>query len=507
MKLGGHLMRGKKLAWNTTSSFIFQITTLICGFILPRLILQKFGSEINGLVNSIVQFLQVISFLELGVGAVVQSSLYKPIAENNSELISKIIVSAGKFFKRLAVILLIYVILLMLIYPVIIGGEFGWLYTATLVAAISISSLAQYYIGVVDRLLLTADQRGYIQYNSQTIAVIINTIACVILIELGASIHIVKLTTSLIYLVRPLILRWYINQHYSIDRKVTYDKEPIKQKWNGVAQHVAAVVLDGTDTIVLTVFAKLSDVSIYSVYYLVVYGVKQLFMAMTSGVHSLIGELWAKQELGMLKKAFGWLEWSIHTGTVLVFGCTGMLVSPFVQVYTSGVNDVNYVQPIFAVLITMANAVHCLRLPYSIMILAGSHYKQTQHNYVIAAILNLVISIVTVKSWGLIGVALGTLIAMFYQTIWMARYNSKNLMKWPFRSFLKQIAADIITVIISVLLTERFVLSSVTYTAWILLAIKTTVIWIIVVVIVNLIFYKDKINKFFSVMNRKLSSI
>ena len=54
------------------------------------------------------------------------------------------------------------------------------------------------------------------------------------------------------------------------------------------------------------------------------------------------------------------------------------------------------------------------------MILAGGHYKQTQNNYIIAAIINIVISILFVNILGLAGVAIGTLLAMFYQTIWMA---------------------------------------------------------------------------------------
>ena len=57
-------MREKRLFYNTISSLVFQVTTIICGFILPRLILNAFGSEVNGLVNSITQFLGVISFLE-----------------------------------------------------------------------------------------------------------------------------------------------------------------------------------------------------------------------------------------------------------------------------------------------------------------------------------------------------------------------------------------------------------------------------------------------------------
>ena len=71
--------RKKLLALNTSSSLIFQLTTIVCGFIVPRIILKSYGSEVNGLINSIMQFLAIISFLELGVGAVIQSSLYNPL--------------------------------------------------------------------------------------------------------------------------------------------------------------------------------------------------------------------------------------------------------------------------------------------------------------------------------------------------------------------------------------------------------------------------------------------
>lgn len=485
-------MREKRLFYNTISSLVFQVTTIICGFILPRLILNAFGSEVNGLVNSITQFLGVISFLELGVGAVVQSALYKPLAEKNQEDVSKIISSANKFFTRLGQILLIYVIALVIFYPQFAGKNFGFIYTATLIVTISISSFAQYFFGIVNRLLLTADQRGYIQYNAQTLAVVCNTAACFILIRVGCSIQIVKLTTSLIYLLQPFLIYLYVRNHYSIDRKIKYIKEPIPQKWNGIAQHVAAVILDGTDTIVLTLFATLSDVSIYSVYFLVVKGVKQLFMSMTNGITSLIGELWAKQEIKELNKTFSWTEWVIHTGTTFVFGLTAILIVPFVRVYTLGIHDANYIQPLFAALIVAANAGHCLRLPYNIVILAGGHYKQTQNSYIIAATLNVIVSVVTVKAWGLIGVAIGTLVAMGYQTVWMAIYDSRNLIKWPLRNFAKQIFVDGLTVTIGFFATRMIVMPEATYIEWVFLAVKTAIIWIVIVGVLNMVFYRDK---------------
>lgn len=491
-------MRKKKLMLNTLTALLFQILTIICGFILPRLVLQQYGSEVNGLVNSIAQFLAIIGFLEFGVGAVVQSSLYKPLAEKNNQKISEIITSAGFFFKKLAYILLVYVAILVIVYPFIAKQEYGWIYTALLILAMSVSSFAQYYFGIVDRLLLNADQCGYIQYTSQIITLLLNTFACVILIRNGASIQMVKLTTSILFLTRPFAIRLYVNKKYNVDRNIEYSEEPIKQKWNGVAQHIAAVVLDGTDIIVLTVLSTLQNISIYAVYHLVVNGVKQLFLSMFNGFQSLIGELWARQELEELKKLFGNVEWLMHTSVTFVFTCVGLLIVQFVQVYTLGVDDANYIQPLFAVLITVANAGHCLRLPYNIMILATGHYKQTQSNYIIATILNIVISVVMVFSWGLIGVAIGTLAAMMYQTVWMANYNSKNLLKWPFRNFVKQVIVDVVTVLACFGATRFLKFTNISYIGWIVLAIKTTLIVGIVTFLINLIFYRKRLYDFIS---------
>lgn len=494
--------RKKLLALNTSSSLIFQITTIICGFIVPRLILQTYGSEVNGLINSITQFLAIIAFLELGVGAVIQSSLYKPLAEKDDVEISKIVVSGQKFFSRLARILLVYVIILMGVYPLVAKSNFGFLYTATMILVISISSFAQYYFGIVNSLLITANQRGYFSFNIQTVTLILNTVACFILIKLGASIHIVKLTTSLIYLLRPILLSLYVKNNYNVDWNIKYSGEPIKQKWNGIAQHVASVILDGTDNIVLTIFMGLEAVSIYSVYNLVVSGVKRLLLSMTNGIQSLMGEMLAKEEFDKLTKFFGWVEWSIHTGTIFIFAVTSVLIVPFVEVYTSGINDANYTQPVFALLIVAANAGHCLRLPYNLMILAGGHYKQTQSNYVVASILNIIFSVLLVKFWGLVGIAIGTLISMLYQTIWMAIYDSKNFIKWPIKNFVKQFLVDFITAILIILIGKIISINDITWSGWILHSVKVSLIAVVFIFLINYIFYKPYIIKMLDKIER-----
>ena len=70
---------------------LYQLLAVVSSLILPRYFLSYFGSETNGLVNSITQFLSYIALLDLGVGAVFQSALYKPLAQNDEKEIN------GKF--------------------------------------------------------------------------------------------------------------------------------------------------------------------------------------------------------------------------------------------------------------------------------------------------------------------------------------------------------------------------------------------------------------------------
>lgn len=488
----------KKLLYNLVSSFALQAVTIICGFILPRQILMIYGSETNGLVNSISQFLHIISFLELGVGAVVQSALYKPLAQNDNEQIGKVIFSASRFFRKIATILFFYVLLLIATYPYISDQNFGFIYTGTLIAAISVSSFAQYYFGVVDGLLLNADQRSYVVSCAGIITVVLTTVVCYLEMLFGVSIHFVKLSSSFIYLLRPVIMRIYINRHYKIQRDIKVSEEPIRQKWNGIAQHVCTVVLDQTDVIILTVFSTLSNVSIYSVYQMVVYGIKNLFFAIAnSGVQSILGELWAKKEIDKTSQMYRITEWTIHTVATYIYTCTSILIIPFVLVYTSGVADANYNQPLFAGLIVFANAMHCLRLPYHVMIKAAGRYKETQSNYIVTTIINIVISVVTVRKWGLVGVAVGTLIAMLYQTVWMAYYCSKKLVSNSYKCFIKQMIVNLVTATVCIVITSGIRLMSDTYWAWGIMALEVAVISLAIFILINLFVYKKNMKELY----------
>lgn len=480
----------RKLLYNSSLALLYQFVSTICGFILPRCILAYYGSAINGLLSSILQFLSFISFMELGVGAVVQSSLYKPLAQEDMKEASKILKSASHFFRKIAGLLLLYVIGLIIFYPQTQRDKFDFLFTAMLIGIISLSYFAEYYFGIVNQLLISADQKAYIYLIIQTITVIGNTVICYLFIRMGMSILMVKLSTSVIYIFRPLILSIYVKKKYNIDKNVQLDEEPIKQKWNGLAQHIASVVLSSTDVCVLSLFSTLENVSIYSVYALITNGVKQIVSSFTTGLMSWFGEMIAKNKLKELNDKFGFVEWLIHTIVVVMFTNTAILIVPFVSIYTMGVNDANYYTPLFACLLTLAAASHSLRIPYNMVIMAAGHFKETQTSAIIEVVLNIAISIVLVKKYGLIGVAIGTFISMFYRTCYFVGYLSKNIICRSIKIYFGHVMVDVLSVACILKGTKVFSLTELTYIGWFGMAIKVFLVSLIICIIINMLFYK-----------------
>ena len=487
------MSRKKKLLYNTCAAAGNQVVTLICGLVLPRLIISHYGSVTNGLLSSITQFLAFFSLMEMGVGAVVRASLYKPLADHDEDAISRVLISSQRFFRRIGLMLCVYTAGLMVYFPLAVDHSRGYLGTMILVGATAFSALANYLFGIVYQQLLNADQKSYIQLGISALTTILNTVFGAVLIRMDATIEVVKLLAAFVLLLRPLLLKIYVDRKYHLNFHLKITGEPIKQKWNGLAQHIAIYIVKHADTVILTAFSTLEDVSIYYVYHLVTNGLQQLIEILTTGVGALLGNMYAKKETETLYNTFGAFELIIHSFVTLLYSIAGIMIIPFVQIYTKGITDTNYIVPVFSALIVAANASYCLRMPYYIMVQTAGHFKQTQLSAIIEAALNVCISVALVKNYGLIGVAIGTLVAMLYRTIYLAWYLHKEILYRPFSIFLKHMIVDLISASLSIALARMIGTPNMEWHSWIIAAFKVSAITLVSVLTINTVSFRTEL--------------
>ena len=496
-------MNNKKLILkNIISSLLYQAITLIYGFIVPVLIIQKFGSNVNGLISSISQFLAYIYLLEGGISPVIKNAIFEPLVKNDKEKLENILGKTNVFFKRISYVFLGYIFLLCCIYPTIINNEFSFWYTVSLIIIIAISRFSEYFLGITYSLFLKSDQKNYIIDNINSISYIVNLILVVILVKLNVNIQLIKLITSIMFVARPIILRMYFRKKYKlkISKKPTYKFE---KQWDGLAHHIAATVQGNTDIIVLTVFSNLVNVSIYSVYALVTNGIRAIIVSLTNGMDAFFGKLMVKEE-NNINNNFDIYSFIFYTITTILLSTTLVLIVPFISVYTRNITDANYVIPIFAYILVFAEFNYVIRYPYSTIAYAKGHFKETKNFSIVEPIVNIIISILLVPKYGLIGVAIGTLISMPIRSIGFINYGSKKLLKQSFSKTYKIILVSLVQMVVIFLI--HLLIGNINvnnYLDWILLAVVACSIITLFVLTINAMIFKEQFKKIFNLIKKR----
>ncbi len=92
---------------NIYITLLCQVLTMVCGIIVPRILITSFGSELYGATSSITQFLAYITLLEGGICGVARAALYKPLANNDFDRVNKILKEIKKFFRQLGAVKII----------------------------------------------------------------------------------------------------------------------------------------------------------------------------------------------------------------------------------------------------------------------------------------------------------------------------------------------------------------------------------------------------------------
>lgn len=410
---------------------------IICGLILPRLLLHRFGSAYNGIVASITQFLSCATLLRAGLGGVTRVALYKPLARKNWDEVSEVVNATQKFMRKVSYIFFALLFFFAFVYPFIVMDQFEWLFSFGLVLILGISTIFECYFGVAYQFLLQADQKRYVISITRICAVVLNTVIAAVLIKLNCTIYEVKLGSALVYSIQPLSIYLYVNHHYPLKRENNPTTTVIAQRWDAFAHQVSSFVTTNTDIIVLTIFSDIKTVSIYSVYNMVVSPIKNLIVSAANGTEAAFGNMLAQNEMDVLRRRFTQFEFLTFLVTTGLFVCTAALISPFIWVYTSGVEDVNYWQPTFGLLMCIAQYFACIRLPYQTIVEAAGYFRETRNGAILEAILNIGISIPMVCIIGLNGVVIGTVVSLAFRTTQYASFVDKRVMKGTLFSYIR----------------------------------------------------------------------
>ena len=495
-------MKNKATLLNMVSGLLLQSCTLISGFIIPKIILSYFGSEVNGLISSLNQFLSYITLVEGGISGVIVANLYKPLVERDNDKLSSILVTADKFYKKIAYLFIGYSLILAVLYPVIFKTELGFGYIALLTLILSLNLLIQYMFSLTLKSVLTADKKSYIVNFTQMAITIANILLSLLSVMIYPSIHVLKLISGCLFILQPVVFGKYIKKNYAINWNAKIDNSLIKERWNGFAINLAAFIHNSTDVTVLTIFTSLKTVSIYSVYCLVSNGLKQLISACISGISATVGQAYARRDFDEVNKKLDLYEYIVFILVFFLFTVAALLITPFVQIYTKGITDTNYYQPVFGIFLLISEALYLVKIPHMNLSYSANKFKEITIPAFIEAGLNIVISVILVSKLGLMGVTIGTMVGMTYRTIFHVYYTSK-LIPRPQSIFYKKFLLFSCTAVLGFFICFKLIpIVNLSVLGWIIHAVIYSVIIGGMYFFISIIFFRNELTFFVKYLKR-----
>lgn len=456
-------MRSEQALRNMIANIILQVTVFLSGIILPRFFLEAYGSSINGMVTSANQFLTYLSLAEAGVGTAAVVALYGPLADNDHRKINSVLSAAKKYYCRAGCLFLGMVMGLVWVYPYLITQQLSPLLVRGMMLVLAVSTIIDFFWLGKYRILLTANQRSYVSAIIEAIGTLLNAVITIGLIHFRLNVVLVKSVGILIIFVRYITTRWYVRKEYPyINFKVPSVGYVLKQRGAALLHQVVGIIVNNTDVVLLTILLgekSLLEVSVYGIYYMVISAINMLLNSFSNGLTAGFGEVISKQEENTLKSGFLSFEYLYYIVLFTVCVCIGILLLPFVSAYTINMSDAQYIRPAIALLFTVIVFLQNVRIPSLTIVCAAGHFKETQNQAVLEAVINLVISLALVKPFGLAGVLSGTVCSYAYRSTVTMTYNSQKLVcdsgKVTILRNIRNMAVSVILIIVGMKVVPR----------------------------------------------------
>ncbi len=446
----------KNLFFGLTS---FVITTLI-GLLIPRLFLLSYGSETNGLINSVKQIFSYFTLLEAGVGGATLQALYGPMARKDKQEISAILSATNNFYKKTGILYAVAVVAMAILYPVLVKTTLPTSIVVWIILFQGEAGVIKYLVTSKLQLLLKVDGRNYILTNLGTIFAIGSNVARIVLMYAGFGVLWVQAVFCIIDICQVVFIVLYIRKHYGwLDLKEQPNYQAISQKNSVLIHQISGLIFNNTDTIILTFFCGLKVVSVYAMYSMLFGMVANVIGYISSSVSFAMGQLF-NSDRKRYEKVQEVYETYYLSISFALFTIAYIFILPFLRLYTSGVSDIDYIDKWIPCLFVIFQILNYGRNTSNNIIDYAGHYRQTQWRAVLEMSINLIVSIICVYKFGLYGVLFGTIVALLYRTNDIILYANRIIMKrsaWPtYRRWLRNILLLFICAYVGSYLPESY---------------------------------------------------
>jgi len=427
---------------NAVIAVIMNIFTIVMGFVSQKIFVITLGKEYLGLNGLFSNVLSILAVVELGFGSAIIYHLYKPVAQNDRKMIKVLMKFYQKIYRIIAFIIFILGLVVMPFLKNIIG-EISIKESIYVLFFLALIDIVVSYLLTYKRSILYANQKNYVTNIVHIGYIVFMNIFEIILLLLTHNYFIYLLTKIIFRFLENVIISILANKMYPFILEKNEDelddevKKDIFQKVKGLLFHkIGGSLVLGTDNIIISKFIGVVSVGLYSNYNLIINAVSTLFSQIFTSITSVVGNLLiendSKKSYNIFSKMLFLNSWMYSwAGT-----CILCLMQPFISLWMGK----DYLLPYSVLIVLVINFyIQGMKKTSNTFKEAAGIFYEDRFVPLIESAVNIIVSIILAKKFGLIGVFIGTFLSSMVLFLYSYPiFVYKRLFKRKYTDFLKE---------------------------------------------------------------------
>lgn len=398
------------------SGAVNRVVNTILQFVNRTVMIRLLGAEFTGLNGLFASILQVLSLTELGFGMTAAYSLYKPLAENDTKEINKIMTMLRKVYYVVGSSVFAVGLLLMPFLRYLIKGDSpDSVDLHALFLLYLVNSAVSYFLFAYKGVLLSADQRQDITTKVNTAIGVLVSLAQLIVLLIFRNFYLYVLMTIAGSVLSNLLINRIANKRYpflkTLPGRIEIPSEIKKQLGGLMINRLSNVSRNSFDNLVLTGTVGLVAAARYGNYY-------SIYTAVFGAVGIICGSMTASVGNSIVLKSrhenfedlldFSLLYSWITGWCAVTMAC---LYQPFMELWVGE----SLMLPtrdmfLFVAYFYLINMNH-MRNEY---ILGNAIWWKLKKAYLLEAAANLALNIVLGRLFGITGILIATDLTIFF---------------------------------------------------------------------------------------------
>ena len=406
--------RKKSSFKNMITAVSSNVLTIIVGLVAQAVFIKILGSEylgLNGLFSNVISMLGIV---ELGMGSAIIYNMYKPIAEENHEKIKSLMQFYKKSYRIITLIISIIGIMIIPFIKYIVDIESVTVgINVYLVYILFLLETICSYILSYKRSMLYANQKEYItNIIHMGYTILVNTMQLTFL-YFTHDYYLYLIIKVMMRLVENIVISSYVNRRYSylLDNNVTKldskTEKDIFQKIKALFFHkIGTFIVSGTDNIIISKYLGLVTVGLYSNYYMIINAVQTVINHIIQATRASVGNLLVTESKTKQFDIFNKIRFVNFWISCFSSICIFVIMDSFITIWIG----YKFVLPTKVLLVLVINFfIVSSRSTYGAFKEAAGIFYEDRFVPIIESLLNIVLSIIFVKKFGLMGVFMGTI--------------------------------------------------------------------------------------------------